>query len=128
MEIIAVVALVISLLLVPGLAWVFYLIHLRTVYHVEQGWINSNETNKEVRNLLAARVSTLENRVMSNNWGEFANLQSVPTELDKGVHADSIRHEEERLVREAMNGRIAYQGDDLEGESDYETFEGPTVG
>lgn len=118
---------IIILFLFPIFMYVLYIIHVRALEQVAQGWSAAYEVSREVRHLLTTRVTTLENRLMSHSWGEFAQLQNVPTELDKEVHAEAINRDQQRLNQEFAEARMRDSGDDLEGEGHYQ-FEGPTVG
>lgn len=80
----------------------------------------------EVRNLLTARVTTLENRLQSGSLQEFAHAQEASDELDKVRRFSTNGWGEERPeeaygeTREDMvEAAMASQGIDLEG---------PTIG
>lgn len=100
--------------------------------HSERGWERAAEAERSIRESQTARITTLENRLFSHSWGEFASLQSVPDETAKAAwaereHAASVRFPESfGLTEDEVNEeRFRSEGSDLEGS---EVFEGPTVG
>lgn len=90
-----------------------------------EGWVSSSQSMRNLIDLQAARITTLENRLLAKTWGEFSNLQNVPGELDKASWAERERMEfgygasrEEMLQSEGVSN-----GEDLEG-----VDIGPTIG
>ena len=123
------VVLIAILFLFPVVMYAIYTVHENALKKVEAGWRASEDANREVRDLLIARVSTLENRLMTHHWQDFAQIQQVPTELDKEVFAEGARHEYRSIADQFQDARIRDLGDDLEGEDErFTNFEGPTVG
>jgi hypothetical protein len=92
----------------------------------ERGWLKASEAETRVREVLVARVTTLENRLMSHHWQDFANLQMVPDETAKAQWAAQQRDPESYGIQpeEMEAARMRSDGSDLEGE----VFEGPTIG
>lgn len=91
-----------------------------------KAWSKSSEVERETREHHIARITTLENRLASNSWDEFAGLQSVPDELAKAAWAESQHRNFSfgETPQDLVASRATSDGADLEGES----FEGPTIG
>jgi hypothetical protein len=90
------------------------------------GWEAAVEAEREVRYLLVARVTTLENRDMARSPEEFAQLQQVPDETAKVGWAEQSHAETERIVN-PLRHEFTQQGSDLEPEED-EEFRGAIIG
>ncbi len=93
-----------------------------------RGWQQASESERHVRELLIARVTTLENRLMTHTWQDFTSVQHSPDETAKIAWAESQFREQPVSVGHRPEDRVATQvrsdGSDLEGD----IFEGPTLG
>lgn len=92
-----------------------------------EGWLHAGSVQREVRNLLIARVTTLENRLLAHNWQDFANLQHLPDEIAKAAWAEAQQRAPESFgetAGEMLQERLRHEGIDLEGD----LFEGSTIG
>ena len=122
--------LIISLGAIAGIT-VLAISHSRmTKLNAERGWLVAAEANREIRTLLAARVSTLENRLQADSISAFAELQHIPDDLAKATYAE-MGHQpyfsDSGINRDGspVESLVGHsRADDLEGDN----FEGPTVG
>lgn len=92
-------------------------------------WSYNSSNERQIRNLLVARISTLENKLLSHNWEVYSNMQYIPDEIAKASWAERQDAERSTFANgETLEDRIRYQseqsGSDLEGMA----FEGPIVG
>lgn len=95
--------------------------------HSQKGWEAAHEAEASLRAHMVARITTLENRLLSHSWQDFANLQLVPDETAKASwNPTEPRTPESFGVRpeEMAASQARNQGADLEPEA----FEGPTIG
>lgn len=60
---------------------------------ISNGYDEAIRVNRETRYLLTARVTTLENRLQTSNWQEFATLQQVPAETEKVGWSEQVEAE-----------------------------------
>lgn len=98
-----------------------------------EGYDKALQVNREVRYLFTARVTTLENRLQTSNWQEFATLQQVPAETEKVGWSEQVEADTEaRGVYTPAQlehlRQIIEQGSDLEGVEFPEDMEGTTIG
>lgn len=99
------------------------------IENVGRGHQEALQVNKEIRYLLTARVTTLENRLQSSNWQEFATLQQVPAETEKYGWSQQVEDEVSReglyteeqlahlrnIIERGTNSEEPDYPDDLEG-------------
>jgi len=105
------------------LVFSFLVIRVSSAY-AERGWVAYYNVMTKMQETSSLRISTLENKLMSHSWQEFANLQEVPDESAKVTQLDIARNHSELDRAEWIRSQQALDGDDLEGE----IFEGPTLG
>jgi len=111
------------LLIVVALASAGFLIIRLTAAYAERGWSAHYQLTKDTLEYQSSRIATLENKLMSHSWHDFANLQEVPDDLAKVTNIGVARTNSE-LTQELYRQQAVLDGEDLEGE----TFEGPTLG
>lgn len=99
---------------------------LRMGREAQRGWLVAHSVERELRTLCFARITTLENRVLSKDAKEYAGLQNVPSELDKAAWSRLSHAEAESMFNgEPVRETVPFSdAEDLEGDN----FEGPTVG
>lgn len=119
-----VVALVVVLAIATtSVASVVFVVRTSQV-RAERGWIEASSAERHLRHLMAARITTLENRLDSRSLEEFAQFQQIPDEIAKAGWAEQ-NHSQSTPSQLAWEQRVRDQGADLE---DTDNFEGSVIG
>lgn len=107
-------------------AAVVLLVSVTCLQLVDKSREHVSKVEEETRRLLTARVTTLENRLLSHSWTDYANLQHTPNELNLSDTEGDGRTPESygELYEDRVETWLRNQGADLEGD----TVQGPVVG